>query len=634
MSDKGRLAATFLVVLVSLSGCGNFGGSSPSSSLSKSSAASDSKAMMRVAQALVDSGEYSQALPILRVLDSRGSTDVDVLVMMGESLAGLGAYLEAIKVYDQAFDKQPENPRVARGMGYARMGLKRPDLALPHFEKAYETSPDDPDVMNGLALSKVGVGIYDEALVLFEEGTYRHPGHKRIRSNYGLSLALLGDHEGAIDVLEPMVLNDEATSRDRQNLALAYGLAGDNETAKKLSHIDLAPQSVKSNVTFFNELAAMSPRMRIAVLIGASPNQAQTTRHLANDAFPTKDAETEKLAQLASARVLVDEEPVIVVEEVIEELEEIEPALGVDESIEALDDGTLVPVLLGAEGYALQIAAYRTAGELLPGWKILSEEYADLIGELPPRRSEVDYGDREGNPTGFYYRLNAGPLFEADRASEICKKIKDLGGDCWVRPPERVEAEQPAAMLLEGAEPAPEASIAEPTTSVAEVTPATELAPVVAPAGNEPVVAEPVVAEPISEPTADATAPDLPADDEPTVEAAPIDTPDTGSNRAIWSPIPEDFPEDFEGTGESLIAPQSGAPQVIIDGDVIGMPTGKPGQPMTATSIPAQGDFDPASDLAADIEPIVDLEASSAVEADPISGAELDAPLDSIPLSE
>lgn len=628
MSDKGRLAATFLVVLVSLSGCGHFGGSSPSSSLSKSNAASDSEAMIRVAQALVDSGEYSQALPILRVLDSRGAAGVDVLVMMGESLSGLGAYLEAIKVYDQAFAKQPENPRVARGMGYARMGLKRPDLALPHFEKAYETMPDDPDVMNGLALSKVGVGIYDEALTLFQEGAYRHPGHKRIRSNYGLSLALLGDHEGAIDVLEPMVLNDEATSRDRQNLALAYGLAGDNETAKKLSHIDLAPQSVKSNVTFFNELAAMSPRMRISVLIGASPNQGQTTRHLANDAFPTKDAETEKLAQLASARVLVDEEPVIIVEEIIEELEEIEPAIGVDESIEALDDGTLVPVLLGAEGYALQIAAYRSAGELLPGWKILSEEYADLIGDLPPRRSEVDYGDREGDPTGFYYRLNAGPLFEADRAADICKKIKNLGGDCWVRPPEKVEAEQPAAMLLEGAEPAPEASIAEPTTSVADVTPATDLAPIVEPASS--ASNEPVVADPTSEPTADVSEPDLPAD-ETAVEAAPVEeTPDEGSNRAIWSPIPE----DFDGTGESLIAPQSGAPQVIIDGDVIGMPTGKPDQPMTATSIPAQGDFDPASDLAADIEPIVDLEAGGEVEADPVSGAELDAPLDAIPLSD
>lgn len=623
MSDKGRLAATFLVVMVSLSGCGNFGGSSPSSSLSKSAAASDSQAMMRVAATLVENGEYSQALPILRVLDSRGSSNVEVLVMMGEALSGLGAYLEAVKVYDQAYDRQPKNPRVARGMGYARMGLKRPDLALPHFEKAYATMPDDPDVVNGLALSKVGVGIYDEALVLFQEGSYRHPGHKQLRSNYGLSLALLGDYDGAIDILEPMVLNEEATSRDRQNLAIAYGLAGDNETAEKLSHIDLAPQSVKSNVAFFNELAAMSPRMRIAVLIGASPNAEQTTRHLANNAFPTKDDETEKAAQLASARVLVDEEPVMVAE-VIEELEEIEPAIGVDESIEALDDGTLVPVLLGAEGYALQIAAYRTAGELLPGWDILSKEYADLIGDLPPRRSEVDYGDREGVPTGFYYRLNAGPLFEADRAMEICKEIKDLGGDCWVRPPEKVEAEQPAAMLLEGAEPAPEASVAEPTTSVAEMTPASDLAPAVAPESVEPLVTEPSV-----EPAAEMNMPEEDAG-KPAAEVAPADASDEASNRAIWSPIPE----DYEGTGESLIAPNSGAPQVLIDGDVVGMPTGVVNQRSAASAADAQGDFDPASE----VEEGTEAEAASGDEgegeAEEVTGAELDAPLDTIPLSE
>lgn len=610
MSVKGRIAATFVVVMVSLSGCGNFGGSSPSSSLSKSKAASDSKAMMRVAAALVDNGEYSQALPILRVLDSRGSGNVDVLLMMGDALSGLGAYLEAVKVYDEAYNKQPENPLVARGMGYARMGLKRPDLALPHFEKAYATTPEDPDVINGLALSKVGVGVYEEAMVLFQEGTYRHPGHKQLRSNYGLSLALLGDHEGAIDILEPMVLNEEATSRDRQNLALAYGLAGDNQTAEKLSHIDLAPQSVKSNVTFFNELAAMSPRTRIAVLIGASPNEEQTSRHLANNSFPKKDDETEKAAQLASARVLVNEEPVMVAE-VIEELEEIEPAIGVDESIEALDDGTLVPVLLGAEGYALQIAAYRSAGELLPGWEILSAEYANLIGDLPPRRSEVDYGDREGVPTGFYYRLNAGPLFEEAKAYTICKEIKDLGGDCWVRPPEKVEAEQPAVMLLEGTEPAPEASVAEPTTAVAEVTPA-----------NDPVPSTSL--EEAIEPAAEIVSPD-----EPVVEAEPVDGADEVSNRAIWSPVPA----DYTGTGEPLITPDSGAPEVIIDGDVVGMPTGVAGQPMTAAAASGpQGDYDPASEIEASAE--TDVEPAGEAEASPATGADLSAPLDAVPLSE
>lgn len=110
MSDKKRLASTFLWVMVSLPNCGNFDGSHPSSFLSNSSAASNSQAMMRVASTLVESAEYSQTISILQIFDSHGSDNVDAPVIMGKSFSRLGAYLEAIKVCDQVYDKQSKIP--------------------------------------------------------------------------------------------------------------------------------------------------------------------------------------------------------------------------------------------------------------------------------------------------------------------------------------------------------------------------------------------------------------------------------------------------------------------------------------------------------------------------------------------
>lgn len=581
MSVKGRIAAVFAAAIISLSGCSSNWGSNSTSSLSNSSAASGTTAMLRVADALVADGQYSQALPILRVVHRRRPLNVPIMLRLGEALSGMGAYLEAINVYDKAYRVDSNNVAVARSMGFARIGLRRPDLALPHFELAHELAPNDPETVSGLGLSQIGVGAYAPALTTFEEGLAKNPYHKGLKSNYGLSLSLVGDHERAIEMLKEIALEENATPKDRQNLALAYGLSGDHDKATKLSHIDLDAQSVKNNVTFFKELSSMGPRSRIAVLIGASPNPQQTTRHIANDEFPRKDNEAEKDAQLATARLLgADEEPIMVAE-IAEVLETIEPEIGIpepEESIEELDDGTLVPVLLGPKGYALQIAAYRSAKELLPGWEILREQYADLIENLPPRRSEVDYGDKEGAITGFYYRLNAGPLTEYEQARTICKEIRSRGGDCWVRPPEIAELETPtdskAASIETLPEPLPEPVMApqpEASSEVEESAPNAALAPaeVVAPIATE--------------------------DPEAAVDSPiwfPVETPPTSSGETK---------SNFQASGSAITKTEPsrpGAPAgIIVSAIPEGLKEGNAAQEADAAeSTEAEGDDSPALD--------------------------------------
>jgi hypothetical protein len=133
---------------------------------------------------------------------------------------------------------------------------------------------------------------------------------------------------------------------------------------------------------------------------------------------------------------------------------------------EAMD----IPPLDHNVGYAVQIAAYRHASELNPGWAMLKEKYKDLIGGLEPRRSEVDFGNRDSNPKGFFYRLNAGPLNSYKAAKAICDAISAQGGDCWVRPPLPTEGRVPAAV----AKPQQDGALASRTATAQAAAPASE----------------------------------------------------------------------------------------------------------------------------------------------------------------
>ncbi len=150
----------------------------------------------------------------------------------------------------------------------------------------------------------------------------------------------------------------------------------------------------------------------------------------ANEVYNDDDEELTRAITVARL-VEVPPEPVAVVEPTPEPVQQ------------AQEDPGGVPALLGPEGWALQIAAYRTKEELRPGWEKLKAKYFDIIGHLAPRRSEIDFGDRETQPNGYYYRLNAGPLTSYEEARVACEKIQEMGTDCWVRPPEIAEGDLP-----------------------------------------------------------------------------------------------------------------------------------------------------------------------------------------------
>ncbi|MDG1707246.1 MAG: ParA family protein [Emcibacteraceae bacterium] len=180
-----------------------------------------------------------------------------------------------------------------------------------------------------------------------------------------------------------------AGATHRQNLAMAYALSGNETMSARLLSIDSGPDLTNENLNYYRVLAALPSEDRFDSVLSQSGNDMTDIDDRGNEVFTDDDNELTKAITVAR-------------------LMEVPPAPMAEVAPEPEDDG--VPALLGPEGWALQIAAYRTKDELRPGWNMLKEKYFDIIGQLEPRRSEIDFGDRAQKPNGYFYRLNAGPL--------------------------------------------------------------------------------------------------------------------------------------------------------------------------------------------------------------------------------
>ncbi|MEX1146763.1 MAG: SPOR domain-containing protein, partial [Sphingomonadales bacterium] len=286
----------------------------------------------------------------------------------------------------------------------------------------------------GLALALDMTGDRDGARRIYDRALSVHPNDLRLRNNHGLSLALAGETDEAVRILEGVLRDDRAGPAQRQNLALAYMLAGNERDATRVLAIDHDVRSLETVIDYLRTVAMLAPADRLKTLVAGTTPPRHDTDRPANRGYEA-DAET----RVATAKRIVG------VTEEAEPAPEPKPEPEPEPHRDA--DLTDIPLMAPGEGWSLQIAAYRRASELVEGWDILREEYHDIIGDLEPRRTEIDFGDRPEQPNGFFYRLNAGPLTSLEEANERCQRMRERLADCWVRPPEDGENTEPTPGL-------------------------------------------------------------------------------------------------------------------------------------------------------------------------------------------
>jgi len=442
---RGSVAA--IALAVALSGCA----STPESDIAREGASSAKatgtahrgNSLLGIADAMAADGEHSAAIPVYRRAHAKDSGDAAPLIGLGRSLMAMGQVIDAHDAFSDAVDREGKNPDALAGLGSSLLVMDRASAARPIFEQALSVAPGHPEALRGLALSLDMTGQHGAALDIYESALSGSDDLK-LQNNYGLSLALFGDTEKGIEVLEDVMRDDRAGPSQRQNMALTYMLAGREEEARNMAAIDQGLDNLGKTLDYFRIIKMLPAEDRITALVAGTVPPKHDTAEPANRSY---DSDSERKAETAQRLVGVEEE---IVEEPFPEPEpepmpepepEPEPAPHEDADLSG------IPLMAPGEGWSLQIAAYRKASELVAGWDILRKKYFDIIGDLDPRRTEVDFGDRAQKPNGFFYRLNAGPLTTLEEAVERCDRMRAIGADCWVRPPEKGENTLPTPEL-------------------------------------------------------------------------------------------------------------------------------------------------------------------------------------------
>ncbi len=400
----------------------------------------DGSSLQFLADAMADKGKYDAAIPLYRRAHALHPRDAGPLFGLGKSLAALGANSEALEALQAAHDRDEKDPEIQVKLADLYVATSRPELALPLYEEALTTNPRDAAALNGKAVALDATGDHSGAQSAYQAGLSASPDNLKLESNYGLSLALNGNASESIQMLEDVATDSRSGPSERQNLALAYALAGRNDDAAKVASIDFDPVTADQNLAYFSEIKSMDPEDRTRALLSGAREPKQNIDAPANFTYGSDEAQAKAAINRLVGKPSATIEPVKPVAQADEA--SLQPAVV---TVQPMQTGPIseVPPLLGAEGYALQIAAYRKAEQLISGWNLLHERYADLIGSLSPRRSEVDFGARNENPKGFFYRLNAGPLTTFEEAKALCDQIIQRGGPCWVRSPEPAEGHLP-----------------------------------------------------------------------------------------------------------------------------------------------------------------------------------------------
>ncbi len=377
-----------------------------------------SNAFHTMADKLAAQGNHTAAIALYRQILA-SNDNVKTREALAKSLIAIGNYSSAEKLLRSSQDDSGTPAETAYLLGKIYLSNGHFDKALSSFNQATQLSPSNEQYQSGRAIALAAFGKTEEAIASF--GRSSNP---KSLSNKALIYAASNQADVAITILEPLVTNNLVGVNGRQNLVFAYLMNGQEKRAYKLARIDLDETTLNDTFIFYRSLKNYKNQQRLQALVTGVANPSWDRQEAANLKLINN---TE--GQNAAARIIAQPAP-----EAAPEKPEPEPV-----KYELKE----IPPLVEPEGWALQIGAYRTIEKLMQGWSLLYNANEDILSGIPPRRSEINFGDTTSKPHGFYYRLNAGPLKSMAHARKVCAQLKERGTDCWIRPPEKSEGTLP-----------------------------------------------------------------------------------------------------------------------------------------------------------------------------------------------
>lgn len=385
-----------------------------------------------------------------------------------------GKYDRAVTLAEDAVMAAPQEASYRARLGQAYQKSGRFASAEQAFAEARVLGDGSAKTVISHALALTAIGETDRARALLIENRPELPA-----SDYGLALALLGDRDMSVEVLEDAVRNGPSSSQARQNLALAYAIAGRWRESQLVGQRDLAPGELRQRITEWAQLARPGAyQERVAAILGVTPVSADagmpvllaldqpeieagsvaggaarySNASLAavnaepavgspNDLFRAEPevliektqtaafAATDVAATIASAPLNAkpaaaqstsETSPVQVAKPL--------PAPSTSApSTKFVKPAETAPTAAPGPQYVLQLGSFSTARNADHALDILKRRYS-LLDQLQPVKAEVTIGGRQ------YHRVGASSIGSEKDARALCRKIRNLGGECLVRP--------------------------------------------------------------------------------------------------------------------------------------------------------------------------------------------------------
>jgi len=359
-------------------------------------------------------------------------------------------FASAILSAESAVAAMPRNAGYRMLLGQAYLGAGRFASAETAFADSLTLSPDNDRAALNLALVEIAVGKKSAAIETL--GEYRE---KLAASDYGLALALAGDSKEAVRVLEIAVRATDADAKTRQNLALAYAIDGQWANAHTMVGQDLpAPEADARMLQWAEFVRPDAAADQVAALLGVkrAADTGQPTR-LALAPSPAPAATQVAAVDLAVKPPVV--EPVAVVPPQPAPVVDVAPPVFETAPIRTANVAPLiqtspepvkqriVPIVartaakapvpaptsavrpVDSGKFVVQLGAFESAGVSRDAWNRMAPRFG--LSAYDPANSTARVGGAN------YVRLSVGGFATRAEATQVCTRIRNAGGKCFVR---------------------------------------------------------------------------------------------------------------------------------------------------------------------------------------------------------
>lgn len=349
--------------------------------------------------------------------------DADNRALLGQAYLQAGRFSSAETAFSDALRLAPEHGRAALGLGLVQVALGKSDQALPTLASARGRVPD---------------------------------------ADLGLALSLAGDHAGGIALLEPAARAADATAKTRQNLALAYALAGRWSDAHVTAAQDVPANQLAQRMTEWAQFVRPSgTNQQLAKILNVKPviDHGMPTELALLETKPVAPASTQlAAAEPTPAPVANPVEPIQAPAPVVEasvpqpqiqpvEVRQSAPLLAAKPTkpylvtaaaaIQTPNPAYVKPVAVkraaaprvaSGGSFVVQLGAFSNQSRLEKGWSGFVSKASWLRGYAPVSTTFKNPDDGRA-----LYRLAISGFTTRIEAVNLCRKVRERGGICFVR---------------------------------------------------------------------------------------------------------------------------------------------------------------------------------------------------------